>query len=141
MTIVGFSLKKILIDRKEDIKGKVEVKSKINITDISEEKVELLPDKNVLRFDFEYTITYEPNLATIDFKGHTLILEEPKKAKEIIKEWKKGKKLEEDLRVRVYNVIFQKCNLKALELEEDFNLPPHLPLPRIQSQTATSYTG
>jgi hypothetical protein len=141
MAVIGFSLQRILIERKEDIKGKVEIKSRINITDIAEEKVELLPDKNVLKFNFEYNITYEPNLATLDFKGHTLITEEPQKAKEILKDWKKKKKIADELRLRVYNVIFQKCNLKALELEEDFNLPPHLPLPRIQSQTAAGYTG
>ena len=49
-------------------------------------------------------------------------------------EWKKSKKLKSDIKLRVYNTIFHKCNIKAFELEEDFNLPLHLRLPMIKTE-------
>ena len=141
MQIVGFTLTKVLIDRKEDIKGKFKVNSKIDIKDIKEEKIKLVENKAVTRLDFEYSINYEPNIAEIAFRGFILVLEEPDKSKEIISEWKKKKAVVSDLKLRVFNTIFHKCNIKALELEDDFNLPPHLHLPTIKAEEKTSYTG
>jgi len=134
MTVVGFTLSRILIERKEKIKEKVEVRSKIDLKDIIKEKIKLVESKDVLRFDFEFKIEYAPDLALIDFKGHILLLSDPKEADEIIKEWKKSKKLKSDIKLRVYNTIFHKCNIKAFELEEDFNLPLHLRLPMIKTE-------
>ena len=145
MTVVGFALSRILIERKEAIQGKIEVKSKLNINNMKKENIKLAEGKDVLRFDFEYGIVYEPDLAKIDMKGHLLLMVDPKQAKELLDAWKKKSQVPEDVKLGVYNTIFHKCNIKALELEEDFNLPPHLQLPYIQSQKnetkGTSYTG
>jgi len=146
MSVVGFALSRILIERKEAIQGKVEIKSKLNIKDMKKENIKLAEGQDVLRFDFEYEIIYEPDLAKIDMKGHLLIMIDPKQAKELLDAWKKKSQVPEDVKLGVYNTIFHKCNIKALELEEDFNLPPHLQLPYIQSPAknenkGTSYTG
>ncbi|MEM2956156.1 MAG: hypothetical protein QW041_01090 [Candidatus Pacearchaeota archaeon] len=146
MQIVGFTLTKILIDRKNDMKGKFQVSSKIDIKDVKEEKIKLVENKDVLKFDFEYSINYEPELAELLFRGFILVMAEPKEAKGILEEWKKKKILESDIKLRVFNTIFHKCNIKALELEEDFNLPPHLRLPIIRPEEektskSSTYTG
>ena len=39
------------------------------------------------------------------------------------------KKIPEKFKEIIFNSIFRKCNLKALQFEEELNLPPHLPLP------------
>jgi len=131
MAAFGFNLNKILIEKQEGKKlGKIEVHSKMEITSVKKEEVELAKGKDVLKFNFDFNLNYMPDLAKIEFKGHVLILTDPKETKEIIENWKK-EKIKDDLKVAVYNVIWEKCNVKALELEEDFNLPHHIPLGRV----------
>jgi hypothetical protein len=142
MTVIGFSLSKILIERKEAIKGKIEVKSKLHVNNMAKEDIKLVEGKDVLKFDFDYAITYEPNLAKVEMKGHLLFMVDPKETKELLKSWDKTKQIPEELKLTVYNTIFHKCNIKALELEEDFSLPPHLQLPFLKApEKGTNYTG
>jgi hypothetical protein len=144
MSVIGFALSRILIERKESVQGKVEVKSKLNINNMKKEDIKLVEGKDVLRFDFEYEIEYAPNLAKIDMRGHLLLMVDPKQTKDLLKAWAKKEQVPEDIKLGVYNTIFHKCNIKALELEEDFNLPPHLQLPFIKAPDKpdkTSYTG
>jgi hypothetical protein len=110
---------------------------------MKKEEIKLMEGKDVIRFDFEYGITYEPDLAVIEMKGHLLYMVDPKQTKEILKVWEKSKQVADDIKLNIYNTIFHKCNIKALELEEDFSLPPHLQLPYIKGEEkkATSYTG
>ncbi len=135
MTIIGFNLRKISVEKKETIKGQVNVKTNLKITDIKEEKAiaEISKDRTALKFDFEFGINYEPKIATINFLGHVLSIEEEKKAKKILSEWK-DKKIEVDLRTKVTNMIWIKCNIKAFLLEEEIGLPIHIPLPRLTAQ-------
>jgi len=144
MQIVGFNLTKAFIERKEDIKGKFKVNSRIEFKDLKEEKITLIEGKTALKFDFEYNIEYEPKLAELNFKGFVLAVSEPKAAKETLEEWKKKKSINPELKIKLLNLIFHKCNVKALGLEEDFNLPPHLRLPYITPKAEKSdstYTG
>ena len=140
--MVGFNLKKISIERKEDLKEKLEVKSNVDITDIKEEKIELSKDKDVLSFNFNFDVNYEPKIAELNFKGNVLVLVEPNEAKEILKKWKK-KQIADDLRILVLNTILNKCNVMALNLEDDLNLPSHIPLPKLSlnANKQQGYTG
>jgi len=131
MAIFGFNLNKILIEKEEGKKlEKVEVSTRIKVTSIKKEDVEIAKGKDVLKLSFDFGLDYKPDLAVIEFKGHVLILEEPAEAKKILEEWKK-EKMNDNLKIAVYNIIWEKCNVKALELEEDFNLPHHIPLGRV----------
>lgn len=133
MAVVGFSFSKILIEKKAPIKQNIEVKSSIHMKNISKEaELKLVEGKDTLKFEFEYTIDYVPDLAKIEFQGHLLVVVDPKETESILQDWKKGKKIKEDLQLRTYNSIFNKCNVKAFQLEEDFNLPLHLRLPMIE---------
>jgi hypothetical protein len=57
--------------------------------------------------------------------------EEISELKDILKKWK-GKKLADETRIPLFNTILTKCNLKSLQLEEEFGLPTHIPMPRVQ---------
>jgi len=142
MRIIGFNFKKISVERKKDIQGKLEIKSNLQIDDIEKESIDLAGE--ILKFHYEYSILYELGFAEISFKGNVLVLPEKEDVKKILKEWKK-KKLSEDVRLPIFNFIMSKCNLKALQFEEEFGLPPHLPLPRLTKQSLqgqqTNYTG
>lgn len=132
MPVVGFHLKKISVERKEPITSQINIKTNMKITDITEEKtiVEIAKEGVALQFNFDFTINYEPKVATIHFSGHVLNIEKEEEAKEILKAWK-DKKLDEELRLRISNMIWVKCNIKAFLLEEEIGLPIHIPLPRL----------
>jgi hypothetical protein len=51
----------------------------------------------------------------------------------VLKKWK-NKKIEDEVRVPLFNLILTKCNLKALQFEEEFGLPTHIPFPRVSPQ-------
>lgn len=130
--IIGFNLNKISVE-KVPPKGPTpieKVNTKTDISGISEEKINI-KDKTSLQFDFGFTVNYEKDIAKIRFEGNVLYLTDPKEAKEALDAWKK-KEIPKELRVKILNAILSKCNIKALALEEDMNLPPHFPLPRFQ---------
>ncbi len=141
MKIIGFSFKKIEAERKKNITGKLEIKSNLQIEDIEKETIDIAGE--ILKISYIYSINYEPGFAEIKFKGNVLAApNNPEDIKKILKDWKK-KKISEDLRIFIFNFIISKCNLKALQLEEEFSLPPHIPLPRLtkQTQQPANYTG
>lgn len=140
--IVGFNLKKILIERKEELKKGFEIKYDLGIKNIEKTKLEISKDKDVLSLEFKFIIQYTPNIAIIEFEGNVLLLAEPKEVREILKEWKK-KHISDKIRLLVFNLIIIKCSIKALELEDNLNLPYHVPVPRLTpaQQRERTYTG
>ncbi len=136
MTVVGFNLAKISIERKDVISGKIEIKSKADIANIKKEDIKISEGKDVLRADFTFEIDYEPGLAKVYFKGYVLLLEEPKEAKKIMKDWKK-KRIKPEVKEKIFNVVLRKCNIKAFGLEDDLNLPTHFPFPSVKVQPPT----
>lgn len=132
MAIVGFNLEKISVERKAPIKGQVNIKTDLKIIDIKEEKniPEFAKNNLALKFEFEFDIKYEPKFAIIHFAGHVLYVEGEEGVKKILSEWK-NKKIEEELRLRISQMIWVKCNVKAFLLEEEIGLPIHIPLPRL----------
>lgn len=111
-------------------KGKIDIKYKFDITEIAKEEVPLVKEDSVLRFNFSYDVNYEPKFASLEFKGAILVMMDPEKSKEILKDWKK-KKIPSALRIALFNLIMSKCSIKALQLTEDLSLPPSMPLPKI----------
>jgi len=78
-------------------------------------------------------VDYSPGFAKGELEGKILIAVDPKIAKEILKQWKK-KKMPEDFRLLLFNVILKKSSLKALYLEEELNLPLHMPMPSFKKE-------
>ena len=106
----------------------------INLTEVSKDKIKVFKDKDNLRICFDYHLEYTPKLATINMSGVLLFAVDSSKSDQIISSFKKNKKLDKELQILIYNIIFQKCNIKALQLEEQIGLPPHLQMPRITSK-------
>ena len=132
MPIVGCNYRKITLERKENVTGNINIKNNIAIKDVEEKEFALGKAKQQgLRFSFEFTTEYEPNIGTINILGEVLFLDEPKKIKELAASWKKNKKVEPDVMQQVLNTALSKCNVKALILAEDINLPSPIPLPRV----------
>ncbi|MBI3027128.1 hypothetical protein HYY70_03365 [Candidatus Woesearchaeota archaeon] len=132
--IVGFGFTKLSAEKNEKAKGKIDINNNVTIKDVQEDSFSLGKDKqqNVLRFVFEFTSKYEPSVGVVLIEGELLYLEESKKVKEITASWKKDKKLPKELMAGLLNTILSKCNVQALILSQEINLPPPIPLPKVQ---------
>ncbi len=134
MPILSFNFDKISTERKAaKLPQKVDISHNLNIKDIKFDEIKFTDgSEKVLRFDFDFTIKYEPNIGETFIGGHLLFTDEKKKLDDIQKLWKKDKKLSSDVTMAVFNSILVKSNLKALQITQDVNLPPHVNLPMVR---------
>ena len=58
-------------------------------------------------------------------------------AKDVMKKWK-NKETPEEFRIPLFNIIFRKAGLKALELEDEMNLPLHMSMPTLRRDDKSS---
>ena len=132
MKLLGFNFTKILVEKHKDRVEDLKIGTRIDISDIKEAKSTMLKTKDeVLAIKFAYGLDYEPEMAKLDLEGNLIISLESKKARETLKEWK-NKKMPEDSKIPLFNVILRKSSLKALQLEEEMNLPIHMQLPSLK---------
>ena len=82
MKIVGFSLSKILAQRKEKIEGKLQINQNIDIKDVKPEKIPFSKDE-ALKLDFNFSITYSGDSAKVEFEGHLILIPEKEEFKKI----------------------------------------------------------
>ncbi len=137
MRIIGFNFTKISIEKLKEaseLKEQLKVSTKIDVPELKEVKASLLKTKEeIIGAKFIYSVDYDPGFAKVVLEGRILITVEPKIAKEILKQWKK-KKMPEDFRILLFNTILKKSSLKALHLEEELNLPLHMPMPSFKKE-------
>lgn len=132
MKLMGFSFNKINVEKTSNALKDLKLNTKIDVSEIKEVKSTLLKTKDeIVSVDFSYEITYSPEIAKLSFEGGILLGLEPRKAREVLRQWKE-KKMPEDFRSDVFNIILKKSSLKALQMEEELNLPPHFPLPSLK---------
>jgi len=139
MRIVGFTTNKILIEQKASAKDKLEIKAGLTISDIKKEELNLT-DKASLKFEFVYTVDYEPDVAKVEIKGSVITIDEKEESKEILKSWK-DKKLPDNFRIPILNFIMSKCNIKSIQLEDEMGLPLHVPMPKFGIKPQESEKG
>ena len=132
MKLLGFNFTKIQVEKHKDRVDGLKIGTRIDVSEIKEAKASMLKTKDeVLAVKFAYGLDYEPEMAKLDLEGNLIISLESKKAREILKEWK-DKKMPEDFRMTLFNLILRKASLKALQLEEEMNLPIHMQLPSLK---------
>ncbi|KYK26466.1 hypothetical protein AYK26_04920 [Euryarchaeota archaeon SM23-78] len=131
MTVIGFSFTKMLIEKKNPVKGKVSINNNVGIKNLEETKLNINTNRKALKLDFEFSSTYEPNIAKILLTGEVIYLIDKDKAADVVKNWKKNKKIEKDMMTQILNNVLAKCNVQALILSKDMNLPPPIPLPKV----------
>tara|TARA_Y100000310_G_scaffold157498_1_gene156855 strand:- start:662 stop:1096 length:435 start_codon:yes stop_codon:yes gene_type:complete len=132
MAIVGFSFTKMTVERKNFVKGKVNIANNISIKNVTETKLDLGKNKDTaVKMEFNFTSKYTPDIGEVNLFGELVNIEDEKKTKEILAEWKKSKKLPTDIMTPILNHILTKCNIQSLILSKEINLPPPIPMPRI----------
>jgi len=135
MRVIGFNLTKINIEKFKESVEDLKINTKINISNIGRVKYDFLKSKEeIIEVKFSYKINYDPELAIINISGGLILAVDFKSSKEILKQWEE-KKMPEDLRVFLFNIILKKFSLKALSLEDELNLPPHISLPLLKKQS------
>ncbi len=137
MRIVGFNFTRISIEKLKEpseLKEQLKIKTRMDVPELTEVESHILKTKEeLIKAKFIYGVDYEPDFAKVDLEGTVLIAVEPKIAKEIFKQWKK-KKMQEDFKLFLFNVILKKSTLKALYLEEELNIPLHMPMPSFKKE-------
>lgn len=128
MRLMGFNFTKISAERLKDKAESIKFNTKINLSSIESVNSSTLKIKEeIVKIGFDYTLIYEPDFAKIEISGNALFAVDSKISKESIKNFKE-KGLQEDFKIFVLNVLLKKVNLKALQLEEELNIPFHLPI-------------
>ena len=138
MKVVGFNFTRISIERLEgskESKEKVSINTNIDIPEISEVKSDILlnSEEGFIGAKFNYGVNYDPKMAKVILEGKILISLDKNSMKEILDSWK-DKKLPSDFKLFLFNVVLKKSTLKALQLEEELNLPLHMPLPSFKKE-------
>lgn len=142
--IVGFHYTKLSVEMHQPLRGKISVKNDLNIQDVKEQPLPGVkgPHKTV-SFQFVFTVSYAPHIADIVITGDVYYAAAPKVIDDVLATWKSKKKVSSDVSLDVLNYALQKCNIRALEMSQELNLPLHLPLPKVdfQKKSATAYIG
>ena len=141
MRALGFNYSKISVEKvpnpAPNSQEGLKINTNIEVTEISQVKADVIKTKDeFLGVRFVYSINYDPDYAKIEFSGDILIELDPKLLKDVLKEWK-DKKMPEEFRVFVFNVIMRKSNVKALEIEDEMSLPFHIPMPFVTKESVS----
>src|SRR3989344_6149705 len=140
MQVIGFNFTKISAERIKD-KNPTNISTNIKFEDIVKEEILLLKDKSTLKISFDFQVDYEAtlkkeekeNIAKLSFSGNIILTTEEEEFKIVTKNWKK-KEIQPDLKDALINLIIKKCTIRALDLEDQLNLPSHLPFPIAKTQ-------
>ncbi|QQG38472.1 MAG: hypothetical protein HYS32_02590 [Candidatus Woesearchaeota archaeon] len=134
MPIVDFVFTKVTAEKTADIKEMPKFSNKTNVTNLELVQIPTTPPRDLLKADFSFEVEFI-NVGKIELLGYLSYTDDPKKIKEIMEKWKKDKKMDPDFSTHIINFILLKCNIKALSLEQELNLPPHLQLPFLQKKS------
>jgi len=137
MKIIGFNFTKISAEKKKNKMNKPSLNVEIKFTDLEKEKVDFLKSDDAIKISFRHLLNYkdpdakkEELLGEVNIEGNIVITTEKEESKEIFKTWKK-KNLPNQLTISLNNFILKKCSPKTLQLQDELNLPTHIPIPRI----------
>jgi len=134
MRLIGFNFEKMSIERFQERVDEIKFNTKVDISAINPLKSDIIKTKEeLLKVDFVYSVLYEPNFAKLELTGNLILSVEPRIAREVLKGWK-DKQTSEDFRIFMFNIILRKSNIKALQLEDELGLPPHIPLPSLNRE-------
>lgn len=135
MPVVGLTISNITAKKTAEQNGPANIGNNVSIKSVDEVDMTGIGKKG-LKFGFEFGSAYstekkEP-FGEILITGNVLFLAD--NPAEILMNWKKEKKLPEDINLQCINTVIRKCMSKAISLSEEVNLPPPIPLPFAQKQ-------
>jgi len=87
---------------------------------------------NEITIKYTYTVKYEKNVGELKMTGEIFFEEDPKKIKDVEKQWKDKKTLPNDFAEIVLNSINYTCSTNGVLVVRSVNLSPPMIPPRIQ---------
>jgi len=136
MAILNFGFTKILVEKIGKVSKQVNIKSGMNIVSVSESDMIDATKQKAFLIKFSFETKYEPKIGNINLEGELLYLADVETAKTISAAWDKNKSLPKDIALKVFNKILHNCNVEALLLSREINLPSPIQLPKIKSAPA-----
>jgi len=127
MRVISCIFDTISVEKKKELGKDATVNTDMKILDIKPASFEMF-NNNSLSVNFQFKINYKPDYANLLFEGKLIILmdeNEDKFMESVLDNWKK-KIVIEDFQIPLLQIIFSKCCVKALLLEEFVNLPTHI---------------
>ncbi len=138
MKIVGYSVEEIHAKKAIDI-PRASISTDVIFTEIDKAKLDVLKESECLKASFKFSVIYkDPNNKDAEsknelkFSGSLLLSVSKEDAKEFLKSWK-AKELPKDKLIPLYNYILKRCSVRALQLEEEMGLQPHIPFPQVRA--------
>ncbi len=132
MGVIGLNFTKMLVEKKKPFSGKIEISNNVSIKDVGPAEMQL-KDQGAIKFTFSFESLYKPDLGMIELKGELIFLEKKEKTEKILEEWKSTKKVSKEVMEPVINTILTRCNIEALILSKESNMPPPVQLPKIKA--------
>ena len=135
MAVVGFSFSKISAEKKKGMQDKVNINNNVSIKSVQEADLALGAAKQKgVRFEFIFTSDYSPDVAMITLEGELLYVGQDAIVKEVLDSWKKEKKLSKSVTSEIFNNILSRCNVEAIVISREINVPPPIPMPKVDSK-------
>ncbi len=131
MAIVGFSFTKMLAERKKPIRGKITINNTVTLVEVEDNELPVEAKGKSLKILFGFSTKYEPEAGSIELNGEIIYLDEEKKVKEALKQWKSNKTLPNDTTEEILNTVLAKCHIQAVIISRDISLPPPVAIPKI----------
>ena len=110
---------------------KVRIDHNSNITQIYNEK------EDIAIIEFQYTASYG-TVGMIKIDGS--LIYEADDAKKITNDWKKTRKMPNQLASRLHTTVMHSCVPEAVGIAKNLGLPPPIPLPQVKIDTTANKT-
>ncbi len=135
MPIVGSQITSIAGTRGERSKEEIKINTNAELKNVSKRELKIGGKKQtVVNIDFIFSVTYGEKFGKIDISGSLLYDSDKKEIDEVIKGWKKNKKLPEETTVKVMNAIIELGLVQSVPISVSLQLPPPLRFPRVRVQ-------
>lgn len=136
MGIAGIQIMKIMSERKKTASGKVSIDNNMTLADVTERTGG--KKQGALSFSFSFGADYrdeeKKTIASINMDADVFYIDEPVRTKEILEGWKKNRTVDKNILRESMNTAMEKCNLAAILLTREMNLPSPIPLPKIKEE-------
>jgi len=129
MRIIGFGIKRLFGEKNEVKNPKLTLNQNIEVKDISKEKLDVGSDEAII-VKFLFSIEYSDGVGKVGIEGNVVLLPDKEELKEFNKTIKE-KKIPDRFKTQLFNFIIMKCNIKALSMEDELNLPYHVAMPKL----------
>lgn len=130
MPVVGMTVKNVSAKRIGEYMGPAGVNNNVKLVEVNETEMTAVGKKGlVISYEFksDYLTEKKVPFAEILINGDVLVVAD--NSAELVKNWKKDKKLPDDLNIQAVNSVLRRCITRALGLSEELNLPPPIQLP------------